>query len=119
VVALLGDGRLRDLPGGVDQYLDLRRAASASADSSDSRGAGGGRESDGSAGEVRAARKELARLERQLEKLHERESRVYAEMAAAASDHERVLGLDAALRSLRDERAVMEDRWLELAERAD
>ena len=40
-------------------------------------------------------------------------------MAAAASDHERVLGLDAALRGLRDERAVMEDRWLELAERAD
>ena len=29
VVALLGDGGLRDLPGGVDQYLDLRRAASA------------------------------------------------------------------------------------------
>ena len=27
VVALLGDGGLRDLPGGVDQYLDLRRAA--------------------------------------------------------------------------------------------
>ncbi len=119
VVALLGDGGLRDLPGGVDQYLDLRRAARVLADSSDSRGAGGGRESDSSAGEVRAARKELARLERQLEKLRERESKVYAEMAAAASDHERVLGLDAALRGLRDERAVMEDRWLELAERAD
>jgi ATP-binding cassette subfamily F protein uup len=119
VVALLGDGGLRDLPGGVDQYLDLRRAASTLANSSDSRGAGSGRETDSSAGDVRAARKELARLERQLEKLRERESKVYAEMAAAASDHERVLGLDAALRGLRDERAVMEDRWLELAERAD
>ena len=119
MVALLGDGGLRDLPGGVDQYLGLRRAA-ALAESSDTRGAGGGRDAaDGSAGDVRAARKELARLERQLEKLRERETTVYAEMAAAASDHERVLGLDAALRGLRDERAVMEDRWLELAERAD
>jgi len=119
VVALLGDGGLRDLPGGVDQYLALRRAASALADSSDSRGAGAGREADISAGEVRAARKELARLDRQLEKLRERESRLYAEMAAAASDHERVLGLDAALRGLRDERAVMEDRWLQLAAQVD
>jgi ATP-binding cassette subfamily F protein uup len=119
VVALLGDGGLRDLPGGVDQYLDLRRAARSSTDVSEPRGAGGGRESDSSAGDVRAARKELARLERQLEKLRERETKVYAEMAAAASDHERVLGLDAALRGLRDERAVMEDRWLELANEVD
>ena len=119
MAALLGDGGLRDLPGGVDQYLDLRRAANVLAETPGTRGAGGGREADSSAGEARAARKELARLERQLEKLRERESEVYAEMAAAASDHERVLGLDAALRGLRDERAVMEDRWLELAERAD
>jgi ATP-binding cassette subfamily F protein uup len=119
VVALLGDGGLRDLPGGVDQYLELRRAAALAPDASDARAAGFTRDADSSAGEVRAARKELARLERQLEKLRERESKVYAEMAAAASDHERVLGLDAALRGLRDERAVMEDRWLELADQVD
>jgi ATP-binding cassette subfamily F protein uup len=119
VVALLGDGGLRDLPGGVDQYLDLRRAASLTGGLSDSRGAAGGRESDSSAGAARAARKELARLERQLEKLRDRERKVYDEMAAAASDHERVLVLDATLRDLRGERAVMEDRWLELAELVD
>ncbi|CAN5364339.1 ABC-F family ATP-binding cassette domain-containing protein [soil metagenome] len=28
-MAMLGDGSLRDLPGGVEQYLDLRRAATA------------------------------------------------------------------------------------------
>jgi ATP-binding cassette subfamily F protein uup len=44
---------------------------------------------------------------------------VYDEMAAAASDHERVLTLDAALRELRDERAALEERWLELAELVD
>jgi ATP-binding cassette subfamily F protein uup len=120
VVALLGDGGLRDLPGGVDEYLTRRRAIAVAGDAlSESRVALSGPRSDSSAGEVRAARKELARLERQLEKLRERESKVYAEMAAAASDHQRVLGLDAALRGLRDERAVMEDRWLELADQVD
>ena len=118
VVALLGEGGLRDLPGGVDEYLGLRRSF-VSADLSDSRGPDGGRESDSSAGAARAARKELARLERQLEKLRARERQVYDEMAAAASDHERVIGLDATLRGLRAERATMEDRWLELADQTD
>ena len=119
VVALLGDGRLRDLPGGVDQYLALRRTAAPVAYVSDSRGAVAGREPDSSAGAERAARKELARLERQLDKLRERESTVHNEMVAAASDHERVLDLDTALRGIRDERAALEERWLELAELVD
>jgi ATP-binding cassette subfamily F protein uup len=67
----------------------------------------------------RAARKELARLERQLDKLRDREARLHDDMAAAATDHERVLELDQALRALRDERAVLEDRWLELAEASE
>ena len=40
-------------------------------------------------------------------------------MAAAATDHERVLALDAELRALHDERATLEERWLELAETAE
>ena len=119
VVALLGDGGLRDLPGGVDQYLALRRTATPPAQVSDSRGAVAGREPDSSAGAERAARKELARVERRLDKLRERESTMYDEMAAASSDHERVLVLDTALRELRDERAALEERWLELAELVD
>src|SRR6185295_538734 len=43
-VALLGDGGLRDLPGGVDEYLALRRARAA--DSTGSRGAVPAREPD-------------------------------------------------------------------------
>ena len=68
---------------------------------------------------TRAARKELARLDRQLEKLRDREARLHDDMAAAAADHERVLELDASLRSLREERDVLEHRWLELAEAAE
>ena len=76
-VALLGDGGLRDLPGGVDEYLDLRRAAAALADSSGSRRRRCRPTSSAApvdATRPRAARKELARLERQLEQLRGRES---------------------------------------------
>ncbi|MDQ1286535.1 MAG: transport system ATP-binding/permease protein [Actinomycetota bacterium] len=122
-VALLGDGRVRDLPGGVEQYLDLRRAllqegttggggAPAAGDD-----AGFGDLSTGpSAGEVRAARKDMARIERQLSRLAEAEQRLHTELAEKATDHEAVLRLDARLRQLRTEREALEEEWLSSAE---
>jgi ATP-binding cassette subfamily F protein uup len=125
-VALLGDGRLRDLPGGVDEYLALRRAEAAQpaqrVDPGPTTTAGGevdvppsdARSADATA--TRLARKELARLERTMEKLRDREVKLHADLAAAATDHEQVFALDASLRALHDERATLEHRWLELAE---
>jgi ATP-binding cassette subfamily F protein uup len=52
-----------------------------------------------------------------LDKLRVREEQLHADLAAAATDHERVLALDATLRELLEERAVLEDRWLDLADR--
>ncbi|HEX6935348.1 MAG TPA: ABC-F family ATP-binding cassette domain-containing protein [Actinomycetes bacterium] len=116
-MALLGDGRLRDLPGGIDEYLALRRAAvAAPAAPAPSPGAGAGASQVSDAAAARAARKELARLERALDKLRDREARLHEDMAAAATDHERVLDLDTALRALQDERVALEERWLALAE---
>jgi ATP-binding cassette subfamily F protein uup len=115
-VALLGDGGLRDLPGGVDEYLALRRAAVALPSGVPGAGAPGAREPVASdAAAERAARKELARVERQLDKVRDREARLHDDLAAVATDHERVLELDRALRVLQEERAALEDRWLELA----
>jgi ATP-binding cassette subfamily F protein uup len=122
-VALLGDGRLRDLPGGVEQYLKLRRAQPAqglAAQTTTTAGGGGdvpqsNAQTDAAA--TRTARKELTRLERTLEKLRDREVRLHSDLEAAATDHERVLALDARLRELHEERATLEHRWLELAER--
>jgi ATP-binding cassette subfamily F protein uup len=117
--ALLGDGGLRDLPGGVDEYLALRRDRAASAGSGS--GSSGGSPSSGETAPVqdsaaaRLARKELTKVERQLDKLRDREKKVHDDMAAAAADHERVLTLDATLRDLRAERDRLEERWLELA----
>ena len=118
-MALLGAGRLRDLPGGIDEYLALRRAAvAAPAAPAPSPGAGAGASPVSDAAAVRAARKELARLERALDKLRDREARLHEDMAAVATDHERVLALDSALRALQDERVALEERWLALAEAA-
>jgi ABC-type multidrug transport system ATPase subunit len=120
-VALLGDGGLRDLPGGVDEYLTLLRSsrqgpATGAAAGGRATGEAGATRQGPDAASVRAARKELSRVQRRLDRLREQEARLHDDMAAAGPDHERALALNAALRALRDERAGLEDRWLELAE---
>ena len=65
---------------------------------------------------MRQARKETARVERQLDKLAQREARLHDELAANATDHEKVLALDAELRELIAERDRLEEEWLALAE---
>ncbi len=118
-VALLGDGDLRDLPGGVEQYLDLRRAGSAR-EAAPSSPAGGPARPSTPPVDPRAARKEaskeLTRVERLLARLSTEESRLHVDLAAHATDHLRVGELDARLRALAVERAELEHRWLELAE---
>ncbi len=117
-VALLGDGRLRDLPGGVDEYLALRREIAAGPPSPDATATAP--PSDAAA--ARAARKELARVERQLDRLRSREGVLHDDLASASmasTEHERVLELDTALRAVVAERSQLEERWLELAERVD
>jgi ATPase subunit of ABC transporter with duplicated ATPase domains len=125
-VALLGDGKVRDLPGGVEQYLELRRASLSDANveiatrsvaqstsvSQHLHGIATG----ASAAEQREARKTMARIEKQLARLAEREERIHAAMAEAATDHERVAELSAQLREVADEREALELEWLEAAE---
>ncbi|HJX45141.1 MAG TPA: ABC transporter ATP-binding protein, partial [Geodermatophilus sp.] len=72
-----------------------------------------------SAAEVRAARKEASRLERRLEKLAAEEERLHADLAAAATDHARVVQLDARLRDLLGEKEQVETDWLAAAELAE
>ncbi len=138
-VALLGDGRVRDVAGGVEEYLRLRRAAiervavgrdaarAVPADRPDAAGAlagaasgAGGREGAGGvAGERRAARKEMVRLDRMLQRLAADEDRLHADLARQATDHEAVLALDTRLRAVHAEREALEHAWLEAAEQAD
>ncbi|WP_026874813.1 ABC-F family ATP-binding cassette domain-containing protein [Jiangella gansuensis] len=108
VWALLGDGQVVQLPRGVDQYLELRRAQAEAAPMTSA-----ARER---AGDTRAARKEIARIERELDKLERREKDLHTRIAENATDHEKVLELDTALRGVHGEREALESRWLELAD---
>ena len=64
----------------------------------------------------RTARKELARLERELDRLARWEDALHVELAAHATDPDRVMELDATLREVRRRREAAEERWLELAD---
>ncbi|GHJ50375.1 ABC transporter ATP-binding protein [Catellatospora sp. TT07R-123] len=118
VYALPGDGTLRHLPGGVDEYLRLVEPAPVGAtvrvqtSAAPAKPAGGGP----SAAEVRSAKKETSRIERQIEKLNQREEKLHAQMAEHATDFARIAELDASLKAVQDERGLLEDEWLELAE---
>jgi len=120
-VAMLGDAAVRDLPGGVEQYLDLRQAARASAVRASSGASGPSQGSrvapkGPSVAELREARKDLNRIERQLTKLSAQEDRIHAEMVAKAADHGAVLDLNDRLRVIVDERETLELEWLSVAE---
>jgi ATP-binding cassette subfamily F protein uup len=112
--AVPGDGTLRHLPGGVEDYLSLR--ASMPAASGTPRASGS---VPTSTGDSRAARKELGRIERRLAKISSLEAGLHERMADNASDHERVLELDAELRSLAAEKTELEDQWMDLADDAE
>jgi len=115
VWALLGDGSLRMLPRGVEEYLERRRATLA-ATPTGVPGPAAGR-SEGAA--QREARKALARLERQLARVEEQEAGVHAQLAEHAADYSRLTALDARLRELVAARSALEEEWLLAAEAAE
>lgn len=126
------DGRLRHLPGGVDEYLRLRRREAAEASggpdavatataggtpggvASSTTGSGPSR-SAGSA-QDRQDRKEVARLERQIERLTAREADLERQMVEAAAEPDRLLALSSEHAEVVADRDRLEERWLELAD---
>ncbi len=129
VWALLGDGQISMLPGGVDDYL-ARRAASLEAARVDALSPPNGRQlpSDpaesapvvakarvGSA-EDRAARKTMARIDKRLERISEQEAALNAAVIEHAHDYARLADLAAELDLLAAERDELESEWLAAAE---
>ncbi|AQP49874.1 ABC-F family ATP-binding cassette domain-containing protein [Tessaracoccus flavescens] len=111
--AMLGDGSVALLPGGVDEYLERRAAAKASASATQQAPATAPR-SD--AATQRQRKKDLARIEGQLEKVTKEIDSLHAEMADAAADFERLGTLDSRLRDAEARLAELEEAWLEAAE---
>jgi ATP-binding cassette subfamily F protein uup len=118
VVMLPGDGRMFDLPGGVEQYLAHQtdqpaRLSTATAVDQATDPADGP-----SAGDLRTARKDLARLERRISKLEQRETELRKQLDDHATDYQKLGTLHEDLARVRAERDTLEERWLELAEYA-
>ena len=111
-VALLGDGAILELPGGVDEYLKRRRAMVPVSSTPGGKKLGAG-------GDSRTAKKELVRLERQLSKLDKREKELHALMAAHATEYARVAAWDEELRTTHAAKDETEHAWLALSEELD
>jgi ATP-binding cassette subfamily F protein uup len=121
VVALLGDGKITHLPGGIEEYLRRRAAAGDQVNGLTAVAAApsAARASSTSAAEQRVARKEASRLERRMATLSKREADLHTKLAEAATDPGRLLDLDRELKAVVAEREAVELEWLEAAERAE
>ena len=111
-VGLLGDGQLRDLPRGVDQYLE-DRARSLKGGSSQ-----GGKKVS-SAQTERLLKKDLARVERQIEKAREKLVTLKSQQNEASSDASRLIEIAIDLAAIESELAKREEEWLEITLQLD
>jgi ATP-binding cassette subfamily F protein uup len=137
--ALMGDGRLRHLPGGVDEYLRLRKhslsagaapvgapissASSASSSTATTTAATAATAATSttapklSGAALRDAEKNLARIERALEKLGSDEAALHQKMAAHdQSDYEGLAAFAAQQNDLNAKRESLELEWLEISD---
>ncbi|WP_166997989.1 ABC-F family ATP-binding cassette domain-containing protein [Paramicrobacterium fandaimingii] len=120
------NGHLRHLPGGVEEFLRLRKTQRADAAdttvaplaaSAPSSATSGG---DLGGAELRAAQKELSAVDRKIAKLQKQIARVHQELADHdQADYEGLGTLTATLQGIEAEVGDLETRWLELSEQLE
>jgi ATP-binding cassette subfamily F protein uup len=124
------DAALRHLPGGVDQYLQLRRAQGSmtggGATALEANGPAGASTARGastpslSGADLRNAQKEVGSIDRRLGKLAGQVAARHEQLAEHdQSDYVGVGAITDELRALEDEIATLETRWLELSEQLE
>jgi ABC transport system ATP-binding/permease protein len=114
VWALLGDGTIKMMPRGVDDYLERRRAVLAEhAAAAAAQVPASAEVPIASPAEQREARKAMARIEKQLSKVAEREKKLHAQLVEHATDYERLAELDEELQKVLAEKEALEEEWLE------
>ncbi len=109
-VGLLGDKSLRDLPRGVDQYLEQREAA-LKQPNLDTKV-----KSASSAAEQRQLKKDLVRVERQIQKLKEKITELEVAQETAAFDPAELMRISKELENQRAELNTREEEWLEITD---
>jgi ATPase subunit of ABC transporter with duplicated ATPase domains len=129
------DHRLRHLPGGVEEYLRLIDAApsgqrptnqqqSANQQQSTNQDRDRGTVASAPSGKPDAAQtrrtnKEIAAIERRLERVHVETDRLNQQMLADSDDHTKLSEHGKRLAQLRTEQDELEERWLTLSEDLD
>ena len=131
--ALFGDGKLTNLPGGIEQYLERRRqlaeaGGSGPLDLGEKNTAGAGeaaRQPTGglSSQEERELKKQLNALERKMGKVADRIATFEQEMAVLSAaddpDYGKIGDANAALQEAQAEHEGLEMEWLELGEKLE
>ena len=108
-VGLLGDSKLRDLPGGIDEYLKLRVS---SIGTSESIGSDKSKVKRSNIVEIKEVKKEIAKYERQLEKLSAQILELEGAQGDLAFDHEKLGANMKELSELNQNKNEIEETWL-------
>ena len=120
-VGVLGDGNVRDLPRGIDEYLELRRAQgdntrSIRTESPSVATVAQELLSTLSASQRRDMGKELNKIERSIKKIDEQVALIHQQMDAHATDFVRIAELNKEVTELLQIQEQHELRWLEISE---
>ena len=109
-IGLVGDKTIRDLPRGIEEYLDLRRAKSSASSAPVTKA----QKKELSIVQEKALKKEIARLEKQIERRAQRMEEIKAEQELHATDYAKLAELSSELENLKREHQALEEEWLEL-----
>ena len=105
-VGLLGDGSLRDLPGGIEEYLKLRSASLSITTPSQAKSG------KSSAAESRLVKKEISKFEKQLERAEVEIASLVKAQGDLAFDHEKLAKVMEELAAAKAKKVVIEEAWL-------
>ena len=110
IVGLLGDGKLTDLPRGIDQYLELRAIQIAESIPKES-----AKKKLSSAAEERQLKKDLLRIQRQMEKADAEIAELVKAQEAEAFDANELIATTKSLNEAEKKRALLEEEWLNIS----
>ena len=105
-VGLLGNGALQDLPRGIDEYLELRQAIASDKVPIQKL------KSSSSLAEIQRVKKNIAKYEKQIQKLSQEEQDLSSRLEEAAFDHEVLMELTSKIDKVREIKFSIEEEWM-------
>ena len=112
-VGLLGDAKLRDLPGGIDEYLKLRANSGQFSNSS------APKVKTSNIIEIKELKKEIAKYERQISKIDVEILELEKRQEKLAFDHEKLKATMEELTASVKKKSEVEELWLEATEKLE